>query len=157
VPSQIPVAVITGLAGLLGAAVGGGFTYLASHETLKQQIGREERQQKLEARGVARVYVEQIYGANAILRSTLMQKRWPGQNDLAYFDLPAVEDRRLIQARLSSTASTHLDEADEAMRAVFTVINVEPGQQLSSHGRSRVLSWRGNLERGAAGLRQLSK
>ncbi len=155
--NQLAITVITGLAGLLGAAVGGGFTYLASHETLTQQIGREERQQRLEARGVARVYVEQIYGANAILRSTLMEKRWPGRNDLAYFDLPSAEDRRLIQARLASTESTHLDEADEAMRAVFTIIDIEPGHELSRSALHRVISWRGNLERGAAGLHTLTK
>jgi hypothetical protein len=155
--NQVVGAVITGLAGLFGALAGGGFTYLASHETLKQQLGHEEQQQKLEARGVARVYVEQIYGANAILRSTLMRRRWPGRNDMVYFSLPAVEDRRLVQARLSSIASTRVDEADEAMRAVATILEIEPGQDLSKDARHLVMGWRGNLERGAVGLRELSR
>jgi hypothetical protein len=46
------------------------------------------------------VYAEQVGGAAVVLKDDWDENRWPGENDLGYFDLPALEDRRLIQSRL---------------------------------------------------------
>lgn len=149
------VGLITAVAAVGGAAVGGVFTYQASHEGLKEQEKREERQQSARTRGVARIYVEQINSANGILRNILKEDRWPARTNVVYFALPELEDRRLIQSVLLAKSSARLDDADEAMRAVVTIITAEPEHKLSVRARQLVVGWSGNLERGAAALRYL--
>jgi hypothetical protein len=151
----VPSGVATALVGLLGVAAGSTAAYFTNHETLKSAVDREERQQITAARGVARVYKEQIYGANAVLRTISIHNRWADRNDLKFFDLPPIEDRRLVQSRVSSTSSTRLSHSDEAMRTVASIIDVEPQHPLNTGTKVLVKNWRHDLERGAVALNEL--
>jgi hypothetical protein len=154
---EVSVAVIAACAAIGGALAGGVASYLGDRAIVNKQINREERQQKIAALGVARVYAEQVGGAAEVLKDDSAEDRWPGQNDLSYFDLPALEDRRLVQARLPAKSATRVSEADQVMRAVGTIIDVEPGHELSVHSRRLIVTDRQTLERGAVALRELGK
>ena len=154
---ELSVALIAACAAIGGALAGGAASYLGDRAIVNKQVNREERQQKIAAVGVARVYAEQVVGAAEVLKHGSQENRWPGQNDLGYFDLPALEDRRLVQSRLSARSAATVSEADQAMRAVATIIDVEPGRELSSHSRIVIVADRQSLERGAAALGELKK
>ncbi len=152
---EVSVALIAACAAIGGALAGGAASYLGDQAIANKQVNREERQQKIAALGVARVYAEQVGGAADVLKDGSTEHRWPGQNDLSYFDLPALEDRRLVQARLSAKAAGRVSEADQVMRAVGTIIDVEPGHDLSVHSQSLIVTDQQTLERGAVALREL--
>ena len=84
-------------AAIVGVAIGAAGTYLGNHAILTAQVNREERLQKTATRGVGRVYAERLKAAAEVLSDDLDQHRWPGRNDLHFFDLPTIEDRRLVQ------------------------------------------------------------
>jgi hypothetical protein len=153
---KVSVALIAAVASLAGAAIGGLTTYLVSHDGLTQQLTREEQQQRASPRGVARVYQDQLYGANNVLHQAQKNRRWPGRNDVGYFELPPIEDRRLVDSRLSIEHAARVREADEAMRAVASIIAVEPQQPLSETNQQHVVTWRKELENGSKALRELS-
>jgi hypothetical protein len=127
---------IAAVAAVVGVAVGAVGTYAGNQAILSKQVEREERLQKAEARGVARVFSEQLKAAAEVLDSGLQQARWPGRNDLHLFTLPTTEERRLVQARLSARAADAVSKADEAMLDAATTIEVEPGRPLTVNGRT---------------------
>jgi hypothetical protein len=154
---ELRVALVAGIAAVGGAVVGGAATYLGNQAILSKQLDREERQQKTAARGVARVYAEQVVSAAAILRGASTQDRWPGRNNQIYFELPAMEDRRLVQSRLSLRSAANVSAADQVMRGVSTIIDVEPGHGLNVRTRPLVASDTRVLERGAVALGELGE
>lgn len=144
------------VAALAGVAVGALGTYLGNHAILTKQVEREERLQKTAARGVGRVYAEQLKAAAEVLNFDLAQHRWPGKNDLHFFDLPTIEDRRLVQARLSPAGSDAVGKADEALRGVASTIELEAGLPLSSHAVVILTSDSHRLSGGVKALRELT-
>ncbi len=151
----ILVAVIAAIAAILGSVAGGTASYLGNKAILGKQVEREERQQKVAARGVARVYAEQVVSARRVLRFALSTDRWPQRNDLSYFDLPDLEDRRLVQSRLSVMSAEAVSDADGVLRAVASVVVVEPGNALSARARQLLRSDLVTLEHGARALQEL--
>jgi hypothetical protein len=112
--NELRIAIIAATAAVVGAVVGGAATYLGNQAILSKQIDREERQQRNAARGVARLYAEQVVSAEEILENVSAQNRWPGLNDLSYFELPGLDDRRLIQSRLSLRSAAAVSGAGHA-------------------------------------------
>jgi hypothetical protein len=116
----------------VATVVGGVVTYVGNQAIFGQQLSREERQQKIAGRGVARVYAEQVGSAETVLKYDYANHRWPGRNQLSFFELPALEDRRLIQSRLSLRSATAVSEADEAMRGSSNSTASPPRRTLSA-------------------------
>jgi hypothetical protein len=150
--SDTRVATIAAVAAIVGTVVGGVVTYVGNQAIFGQQLSREERQQKIAGRGVARVYAEQVNSAEKVLKYDYANHRWPGRNQLGFFELPALEDRRLIQSRLSLRAATAVSEADEAMRAVTSIVDIEPERGLSERGTTQIVTYIGTLHRGQYAL-----
>jgi hypothetical protein len=156
-PTEVRVALVAAIAAIGGAVAGGAATYLGNQAILGTQLEREERQQRTTARGVARVYAEQLRSAAEVLEFASTQRRWPGRNDHGYFELPALEDRRLVQSRVSAKSADSVSRADQVIRAVATIVEVEPGNELNPHTQSLVLTDRQALERGARALDELDR
>jgi len=144
------------VAAIVGVAVGATGTYLGNHAILSKQVEREEGLQKTAARGVGRVYAEQLKAAAEVLNDDLAHRHWPGRNDLHFFALPTIEDRRLVQARLSSGGSDAVSKADEALAGVASTIEVEAGRPLSPHATVTLNSDEQRLSGGVKALRELT-
>ena len=154
---EVRAAVITAVVGAVGVLAGGGIAYLTNESTLKQQLRREEQQQQLAARGDARVYQETLYDANQILREVRKNNRWPRRAELSYFALPSLEDRRLVQSRASSNTYKRVLLADQAVLAVASIIQVEPGNRLTAGKGALIRGWQRDLEGAAADIREISR
>jgi len=144
------------VAAIVGVAVGAAGTYLGNHAILSKQVEREERLQEAAARGVGRVYAEQLKAAAEVLHDDLVHSHWPGRNDLHFFALPTIEDRRLVQARLSSEGSDAVSKADEALAGIASTIEVEAGRPLSPHGKVTAKRNEKRLSGGVKALRELT-
>jgi hypothetical protein len=156
-PGEVRVAMIAAVAAVAGALVGGVATYAGNQALFGQQLDREERQQKIAARGVARVYAEQIRSADLGLRYDAKNGRWPGRNQLSFFELPVLEDRRLIQSQLSPKASLLISGTDQVMRAVTSIINLEPDRRLSQGARPEIVADIATLDKGQGALAQFDR
>lgn len=143
-------------AAIAGVAIGALGTYLGNHAILSKQVEREEQTQKAAARGVGRVYAEQLKAAAEVLNYDLARKHWAGRNDLHFFALPTIEDRRLVQARLSSKGSDAVSKADEALAGVASTIEVEAGKPLSPQATVVVSNDERRLSGGVTALRELT-
>jgi hypothetical protein len=146
---------ITALATVVAVVVGAAIPYFSNKSVLEQQLQREERQQTLAARGDARVYRETLFEANQILRNASEAGRWPPKTELSYFGLPSLEDRHLVQSRVSPTSYNRIVLADQAMLGMASVIQIEPAKGLSQ-GNQRVLhGWQKDLEEAAVDMREI--
>jgi hypothetical protein len=157
VPENVRVAIIAAAAAIAGALVGGIATYAGNQAILGEQLDREERKQKIAARGVGRVYAEQIRSADIALRYDAENGRWAGKNQLSSFELPALEDRRLIQSRLSPQDSSLISSTDQVMREVTSIIYLEPDRRLSNAARPEIAADIATLDKGEGALAQLDK
>jgi hypothetical protein len=151
----IAAASITAVATILGVVLGAGIPYFSNKSVLEQQQQREEHQQTLSARGDARVYRETLFEANQILRDSRRLGRWPPRSELSYFALPSLEDRHLVQSRVSSTSYGRIVLADQAMLAMASVIQIEPAKELSPTNRTVIYGWQKDLEQAAADMREI--
>ena len=155
--SQVSVALISGVAGLVGVLAGGLLTYATNKSTLEQQLQRENHQQVLVARGDARLYQETLYEANQGLRHALKSShRWPVNAELSEFALPSLEDRRLVQSQVSSTSYKHILSADGAMLAMASIIHIQPAKALSAQDRTQIEEWQTDLSEAADEIRKIS-
>jgi hypothetical protein len=170
---SLRIAGVSAAAAILGASVGAVGTYVATEKVLEgnqavvqkqiaanqavlqSQVDREDRQQRRTARGVARVYAEQLGDALEILEYAQKQGRWPGRNNLSYFVLPALEDRRLIQSRLSDRSSGAVVRADSAMRAMTSIIEVVPEHHLGDQTRRLIRGFERALTHGVDALGEM--
>lgn len=155
VHSDSRIALITAAAAVLGALVGGGATYLSSKSVLDRQLGREERREHERARGVARVYAEQDIDAAAILAGAKLRQQWPVQSERVYFELPALEDRRLVEGRLSLKSAAAVTTGDTVVRAVTVELQTRSGQPLGPSGNALLSEYEASLTRAAEALGEL--
>jgi hypothetical protein len=151
----IAAASITAAATIFGVVLGAGIPYFSNKSVLEQQQQREEHQQTLAARGDARVYRETLFEANQILREARQVGRWPPRSELSYFALPSLEDRHLVQSRVSPTSYERIVLADQAMLGMASVIQIEPAKELNPKNRTVIYGWQKDLEQAAADMREI--
>src|SRR4051812_13053328 len=131
------IAAMAAASALGGAIIGGAVTYVTTEKVLEgnqkavqRQIDREDRQQRRTARGAAGGYAEQLDRAQKTIAYAEQIGRVPDTSHLSDVALPALEDRRLILSRLSSTSARTVVTADEAMRAMSSIIQVNAERPL---------------------------
>jgi hypothetical protein len=154
---DLRLGLITGAAVIAGAAVAGAGSYLSSQTVLKGQLAREERVERIGSRGTAQVYAEQLAGADAVLGVATIDGRWPSRVLSKLYDLPTLQERRLVMSHLSLGAAAALAGADAAMRSVSIDLETKAGERVGTTQRRKNLVASDALRRGELALQELDR
>jgi hypothetical protein len=133
--NRLAALLLPALFGLLGTTVGGFLTYKATNDSLSTQIRHEDARESDRVRGSARIYGELLKEDIVILETYAGSGYRPPTFVLKYFQLPPIEDRRLVQSRLSLKSALAVRNADGEVRVNATRIETEGGQRLNPRER----------------------
>lgn len=145
--------------GLFGAILGSVVSYFGEKAVSDSSLAHEERRQRDEVRGIARVYREEMMVAANVLKVDYGRDYQPATSESRFFEIPSVEDQSRVQARLAPEAVRVLQSADEAMESVSAAAASPSlgGKPILEENKTDVVGYIASLEKGAAVLEGLAE